>query len=51
VRNLAYRLALLQWSGDPALMREAAQNLWLHGPDWDGVAADLESRAVAIEAS
>ena len=31
-------------------MREAAQNLWLHGPDWDDVAANLEHRAAAIEA-
>ncbi len=49
VRNLAYRLALLQRPDDPALMREAAQNLWLHGPDWDDLAADLERRATALE--
>ena len=51
VRNLAYRLALLQWPDDPALMREAAQSLWLHGPDWDDLAAELEHRAAALEAS
>jgi len=51
VRNLAYRLALLQRPDDASLMREAAQNLWMHGPDWDDVAADLERRAAALEAS
>lgn len=50
VRNLAYRLALLQRPDDPALMREAAQSLWLHGPDWDDVAAELERRAEALDA-
>ncbi|MFI7079594.1 hypothetical protein ACIBO1_20050 [Micromonospora sp. NPDC049903] len=49
VRNLAYRLALLQRPDDPVLMREAAQNLWLHGPDWDGIAAELTNRADALE--
>ncbi|WP_306325143.1 hypothetical protein [Streptomyces venezuelae] len=44
-RNLAYRLLLLQRPGDPALMREAAASLWLHGPDWDDIAADLERQA------
>lgn len=51
VRNLAYRLVLLQRPDDPALMREAAQNLWLHGPDWDDLAAALERRAEELEAS
>jgi hypothetical protein len=51
VRNLAYRLVLLQRPDEPALMREAAQNLWLHGPDWDDIAADLTRRADALEAS
>ncbi|GAA2706561.1 hypothetical protein [Actinoplanes palleronii] len=51
VRNLAYRLVILQRPDDPALMREAAQNLWLHGPDWDDIAADLEHRATALEAT
>ncbi|MGW2050313.1 hypothetical protein ACWCPF_34840 [Streptomyces sp. NPDC001858] len=50
VRNLSYRLVLLQRPGEPALMREAAENLWLHGPDWDRVAADLTRRADALEA-
>ncbi|GAA4608054.1 hypothetical protein BJY16_006649 [Actinoplanes octamycinicus] len=49
VRNLAYRLVLLQRPGDPALMREAAHSLKLHGPDWDDIAADLEHRAAARE--
>lgn len=51
VRNLAYRLALLQRPDDPQLLREAAQSLWLHGPDWDDIAADLERRASALEAN
>ncbi|MBQ0977947.1 hypothetical protein [Micromonospora sp. M61] len=38
VRNLAYRLVLLQRPDEPALLREAAQNLWMHGPDWDDIA-------------
>ncbi|AEV84702.1 hypothetical protein ACWT_3679 [Actinoplanes sp. SE50] len=50
VRNLAYRLLLLQRPDDPALMREAAQSLWVHGPDWDDIAAGLECRATALEA-
>lgn len=49
VRNLAYRLALLQRPDDPILMREAAQNLWLYGPDWDDLATDLERRATALD--
>lgn len=48
IRNLAYRLALLQRPDDPALMREAAESLWMHGPDWNDVAADLEQRADAL---
>ncbi|GAA3625342.1 hypothetical protein L7D48_14865 [Streptomyces sp. S1A] len=50
VRNLAYRLVLLQRPDEPALMREAAENLWSHGPDWDGIAAGLVRRADALEA-
>ncbi|WP_406265876.1 hypothetical protein OH799_19155 [Nocardia sp. NBC_00881] len=45
IRNLAYRLAVLQRPDDPALMREAADSLYLHGPDWDEIAADLRRRA------
>lgn len=45
VRNRAYRLVLLQRPDEPALMREAAASLWLHGPDWDHLAADLTRRA------
>ncbi|MFG3506973.1 hypothetical protein ACGF5F_15820 [Streptomyces sp. NPDC047821] len=51
IRNLAYRLVLLQRPDDPALMREAAGSLYLHGPDWDDIAADLEKRADALEAA
>lgn len=50
VRNLSYRLVLLQRPDEPALMREAAENLWLHGPDWDDIAADLTRRADALGA-
>ncbi|GAB3825383.1 hypothetical protein ACFPIJ_45980 [Dactylosporangium cerinum] len=49
VRNLAYRLVLLQRPDDPALLREAAQSLVLHGPDWDDIAADLRRRAEALD--
>ncbi|MEV5828649.1 hypothetical protein AB0L25_24120 [Spirillospora sp. NPDC052242] len=48
VRNLAYRLALLQRPDDSALLRRAADNLRLHGPDWDDIAADLTRRAEAL---
>ncbi|MGC4759116.1 hypothetical protein [Micromonospora trifolii] len=49
VRNLAYRLVLLQRPNQPALMREAADSLYMHGPDWDDLAAELRSRADALE--
>ncbi|MFI9206005.1 hypothetical protein [Streptomyces sp. NPDC053048] len=51
IRNLVYRLLLLQRPDDPALMREAADSLHLHGPYWDDIAADLRARADALEAS
>ncbi|MFE9137751.1 hypothetical protein [Streptomyces sp. NPDC007355] len=51
IRNLAYRLVLLQKPDEPTLMREAASSLLLHGPDWDAIAADLERRADAVEAA
>ncbi|MFE1294936.1 hypothetical protein [Streptomyces sp. NPDC058731] len=50
IRNLAYRLVLLQRPDEPALLREAAHNLWLHGPDWDDLAAELTRRAEELEA-
>ncbi|MFF4174089.1 hypothetical protein [Streptomyces sp. NPDC001744] len=50
VRNLAYRLVLLQRPDEPALLREAARSLWLHGPDWDDIAAELTKRAEELEA-
>ncbi|MET9618826.1 hypothetical protein [Kitasatospora indigofera] len=50
VRNLAYRLLLLQRPNEPVLMREAALNLSMHGPDWDDIAEDLKNRADALEA-
>jgi hypothetical protein len=49
IRNLSYRLLLLQRPDDPALMREAAVSLLLHGPDWDDIATDLQRRADALE--
>lgn len=49
VRNLAYRLALLQRPDDPVLLREAAHSLFLHGPDWDEIAVDLEARAAVLD--
>ncbi|MFK0224012.1 hypothetical protein ACIQWN_38280 [Streptomyces vinaceus] len=49
VRNLAYRLVLLQRPDDPELMREAALSLHLYGPTWDDIADDLVSRADALE--
>ncbi|MFD3456190.1 hypothetical protein ACFWVC_28935 [Streptomyces sp. NPDC058691] len=49
IRNLAYRLALLQRPDDPALLREAADSLYLHGPEWDDIAADLRRRAEALD--
>ncbi|RZT79516.1 hypothetical protein EV382_2718 [Micromonospora violae] len=51
VRNLAYRLVLLQRPNQPALMREAAYSLYSHGPDWDDRAAELHSQADALEAA
>ncbi|EFK99672.1 conserved hypothetical protein [Streptomyces sp. SPB78] len=50
VRNLAYRLVLLQRPDEPALLREAAGNLWMHGPEWDEIAAGLRRRAAFLEA-
>lgn len=50
IRNLAYRLVLLQRPNDPKLMREAAESLHLHGPTWDKIAADLQTKAEALEA-
>ncbi|GAA2482637.1 hypothetical protein [Winogradskya humida] len=49
VRNLAYRLVVLQRPGEPELMREAALNLWTYGPDWDDIAADLKRQAGILE--
>ncbi|MFE4700775.1 hypothetical protein ACFRIC_27310 [Streptomyces sp. NPDC056738] len=50
IRNLAYRLLLLQRPDESALLREAAENLWLHGPDGDAIAAELVRRAEELEA-
>ncbi|MFJ7201996.1 hypothetical protein ACIQWR_00460 [Streptomyces sp. NPDC098789] len=49
IRNLAYRLVLLQRPDEPELMREAARSLFSHGPDWDDIAAALERRADALD--
>ncbi|WP_438305009.1 hypothetical protein ACSHXN_35220 [Streptomyces sp. HUAS TT11] len=40
----------MQRPDDPELMREAAENLWLHGPEWDGIATDPRRRTEAPEA-
>lgn len=48
-RLLAYRLACLQRPQDAELLREAANDLVLHGPDWDDIAAQLMDRALAVE--
>jgi hypothetical protein len=50
VRNLSHQLVVLQRPDDPSLMRVAAEHLWLHGSDWNRVAADLTRRADALEA-
>ncbi|MFJ6785552.1 hypothetical protein [Streptomyces yangpuensis] len=51
IRNLSYRLVLLQKPNEPALMREAAASLYAQGPDWDDIAAELERRADALDAA
>jgi hypothetical protein len=48
-RNLAFRLACLQQPNNPEILRRAANDLLLFGPDWDQIAEDLELRACAIE--
>ena len=49
-RNLAYRLACLQRPDDPYLLRMAASDLYLHGPDWDHQAEELNRHAARLEA-
>ncbi|MFD9304424.1 hypothetical protein ACFWCB_17505 [Streptomyces sp. NPDC060048] len=49
IRNLAYRLITLQRPDDAALLREAADNLYCHGPSWDAIADDLSRRAEELE--
>ncbi|MET8755060.1 hypothetical protein ABZW32_33930 [Streptomyces sp. NPDC004667] len=49
VRNLAYRLLLLQRPDDPALIREAAFDLEAHGPSWDEIAEELRARADTLD--
>lgn len=49
VRNLAYRLITLQRPDDVALLREAAGNLYAHGPSWDDIADGLTGRADELE--
>ncbi|MFI8370054.1 hypothetical protein [Streptomyces sp. NPDC085466] len=50
IRNLSYRLVLLQRPDEPELIREAAMVLQIFGPDWDDTAANLMKRADALEA-
>ncbi|MFJ5926763.1 hypothetical protein ACIQF6_29615 [Kitasatospora sp. NPDC092948] len=49
IRNLAYRLVLLQRPDEPDLLREASQSLLCHGPDWDDIAGGLMRRAEVLE--
>lgn len=49
IRNPAYRLAALQRPGDLTGLREAAGSLYMFGPEWDGVAAELRERANLLE--
>ncbi|MFF4324409.1 hypothetical protein [Streptomyces sp. NPDC001568] len=49
VRNLGYRLILLQRPDEPALMRAAAINLAAFGPSWDDISDDLRDRANALD--
>ncbi|MCP2259967.1 hypothetical protein LX15_003678 [Streptoalloteichus tenebrarius] len=49
VRNLAYRLACLQRPDDPDLLREAAADLLLFGPDWDDIAQAMTAKADRID--
>ncbi|MED7947859.1 hypothetical protein [Streptomyces sp. BE303] len=49
VRNLSYRLAFLQRTEDPKLLREAGADLYKSGPDWDEIADSLEQRAEELE--
>ncbi|AUG75661.1 hypothetical protein CFP65_0709 [Kitasatospora sp. MMS16-BH015] len=49
IRNLAYRLLLLQRPDDPSLLRDAARSLRLHGPDWDEIAEELLRKAEELE--
>lgn len=49
-RNLAYRLVLSQRPNRPALLREAADSVSMHGPDRDDRAAALRRQADAPEA-
>ncbi|MFJ3826439.1 hypothetical protein ACIPWI_00560 [Streptomyces sp. NPDC090046] len=51
IRNLAYRLVLLQRPDEPALLREAARSLSVHAPDGNAIAAALEGRADALDAA
>jgi hypothetical protein len=51
LRNLCYRLAVLQRPNDSELLRKAAIDLELFGPDWDSIAAELRARADAIESN
>lgn len=49
IRDLAYRPALPRRPDDAVLTWEAAESLWLHGPDRDDSAADLAGRADALD--
>lgn len=50
-RNIAFRLACLQRPEDPGLFRAAAVDLEAFGPDWDGIAAELNKQADDLDPS
>lgn len=51
IRNLAYRLIVLQRPDDVVQLRAAALNLEAHGPSWDDIAEELSARADALSAA
>lgn len=49
LRNLAYRLAVLQDFDNPVVLKKAAGDLLCFGPDWDEYANSLLERAATLE--
>ncbi|MEU9034840.1 hypothetical protein AB0D45_07970 [Streptomyces sp. NPDC048352] len=48
-RNLAYRIVCLQRPDDAAVLREAAEDLFTFGPDWDDIAEELQEKADLLD--